>query len=191
MFVFGREFCLCFFARDFVIFFARDFVLFFWWKVFSKFFFFQVMECSHFKWCVFFSKVFFQRVVSFKSFFFQRGVLFVTGFFSCFFVKVFLSSVFFKGRNFSKDFLKGFCVKKNLISKRGGFQKKGFLNKGFGVIFLLTQLFLFCEKKGVFFWRRNLFLFFKKKFSGCFFSEVFLTNKVFLLKERFSLKSGL
>ena len=54
--------------------------------------------------------------------------------------------------------------------------------------FFVNTAFLFCEKKS--FIKEIYFYFFEKFFSGCFFSEVFLKIRFFLLQERFFLKSG-
>ena len=103
------------------VFFARDFV-------------FSFARDFVFLWVEGFFKVFFCcGVFSFQRFFF---FLRVVSFFKC---------SFFKGRIFSKIFLKVLWSRKN--SKRVRIsKKKGFLNKGLWVIFFFYTGFLFYEK---------------------------------------------
>ena len=121
----------------------------------------------------------------FKGFFFSKGG---------FFFQVF----FFQRKVFFKDFLKVFWSRKK-FKKSEDFKKKGFLNKGFGVVFFFLHR-LFCSiKKRFFFEKRILFKwpflfmrFFRKGFSikgKVFFPKwTLLKNRAFFQKFVFSQK---
>ena len=102
---------LCFFRKGFCVCFLQEILFFLGGRFFFQRFFFEVIVCFQFKWCVFISK----RGFFFQNFFSKGGCFFFTGFFFCFFFQV-----------FSKE-------GKNIILKRGRISKKGFLHGGFCV----------------------------------------------------------
>ena len=86
--------------------------------------FFKVMVCSHFKWCVFFSKVFFSKGGFFQEFLFSKGCPFCHRFFFVFFCQGFSFKFFFQRKEFFQGFFERFLCQENFNFKKGRISKK-------------------------------------------------------------------